>query len=115
MGEKQGFIRILVVDDHTVVRMGLKAMIDSQPSMQVIGEASNGPQAVELFRRLAPDVVLMDLRLPGMSGIQATKEIRADFPDARVVGLTTYDGDEDIYRALPAGARALPSPHPLRP
>jgi len=105
MGERQGFIRILVVDDHTVVRMGLKAMIDSQPRMQVIGEASNGPQAVELFRRLAPDVVLMDLRLPGMSGIQATKEIRADFPDARVVVLTTYDGDEDIYRALQAGAR----------
>src|SRR5215467_6869173 len=105
MGEKQGFIRILVVDDHTVVRMGLKAMIDSQPGMQVIGEASNGPQAVELFRRLAPDVVLMDLRLPGMSGIQATKEIRAGFPAARVVVLTTYDGDEDIYRALQAGAR----------
>jgi len=99
-------IRILIVDDHWVVRTGLRSMIDSQPDMAVVAEATNGQEAVQLFREHRPDIVLMDLRMPGLSGVEATVEIRAQFPEARIVVLTTYDGDENIYRALQAGARA---------
>ncbi|MBI2947662.1 MAG: response regulator transcription factor [Verrucomicrobia bacterium] len=99
-------IRILIVDDHWVVRTGLKSMIDSQPDMAVVAEAANGQEAVQFFREHRPDIVLMDLRMPGLSGVEATVEIRAQFPEARIVVLTTYDGDENIYRALQAGARA---------
>ena len=99
-------IQILIVDDHWVVRTGLKSMIDSQPDMAVVAEAGNGQEAVALFRAHQPDVVLMDLRMPGLNGVEATVAIRSEFPDARIVVLTTYDGDENIYRALQAGARA---------
>lgn len=99
-------IKILIVDDHLVVRMGLKSMIDSQSDMAVVAEAGNGQEAVTLFREHQPDIVLMDLRMPEMSGVEATTAIRENFPEARVIVLTTYDGDENIYRALQAGARA---------
>jgi DNA-binding NarL/FixJ family response regulator len=99
-------IRILVVDDHLVVRMGLRSMIDAQSDLTVVAEAANGKEAVEQFRKHHPDIVLMDLRMQEMGGVEATSAIRADFPDARIIVLTTYDGDENIYRALQAGARA---------
>jgi two-component system NarL family response regulator len=99
-------IRILVADDHFVVRMGLRALIDAEPDMEVVDEAGTGRQAVELFRKHRPDVTLMDLRMPVMNGLEAIQAIREGSPEARVIVLTTYDGDEDIYRALNAGARA---------
>lgn len=99
-------IRILIVDDHLVVRVGLRSMIDTQPDMSVVAEAANGQEAVELFHEHRPDLVLMDLRMPGMSGVEATVAMRERFPEARIIVLTTYDGDENIYRALQAGARA---------
>jgi DNA-binding NarL/FixJ family response regulator len=98
-------IRILVVDDHHVVRQGIVALIKSVEDMTVVAEASDGRQAVESFRRHKPDVTIMDLRLPVMTGVEAITEIRRDFPAARVIVLTTFDGDEDIYRALQAGAK----------
>jgi two-component system NarL family response regulator len=98
-------IRILVVEDHQVVRQGLVALIKTVAGMSVVGEASDGAQAVALFRQHQPDVTIMDLRLPVMTGVEAITEIRRDFPAARVIVLTTFDGDEDIYRALQAGAR----------
>ncbi len=98
-------IRILVVEDHHVVRQGLVALIETVEDMQVVGEACDGRQAVELFRRHCPDITVMDLRLPNMTGVEAIIEIRRDFPAARIIVLTTYDGDEDIYRALQGGAR----------
>jgi two-component system, NarL family, response regulator len=99
-------IRILITDDHMVVRTGLRSMIETQPDMKVVAEATNGQEAIDLFREHRPDIVLMDLRMPGMSGVEATIAIRKDFSDAHIVVLTTYDGDENIYRALQAGARA---------
>jgi two-component system, NarL family, response regulator len=99
-------IRILVVDDHFVVRSGLAAMIETQEDMTVAAEAANGEQAIELYKEHKPDIVLMDLRLPKLSGLEATVAIRQLDPQARIVVLTTYDGDEDIYRCLEAGAAA---------
>jgi two-component system NarL family response regulator len=98
-------IRIMIADDHFVVRMGLAAVINTQADMQVVAEASNGLQALELFRHHLPDVTLMDLRMPQMEGVEAITAIRLEFPKSRFIVLTTYDGDEDIYRALQAGAR----------
>ncbi len=98
-------IRILVVDDHHVVRQGIVSLIKSVEDMTVVAEASDGKQAVELFRKHRPDITIMDLRLPVMTGVEAITEIRRDSPAARVIVLTTFDGDEDIYRALQAGAR----------
>ena len=98
-------IRVLVVEDHNVVRQGLVALIKTVPDMAVVGEASDGKQAVEFFRQHKPDVTIMDLRLPVMSGVEAITAIRREYPAARVIVLTTFDGDEDIYRALQAGAR----------
>lgn len=104
--KKSNPIRVLVVDDHLVVRIGLRSMIDAQADLTVVAEAANGKEAVEQFRKHLPDIVLMDLRMQEMGGVEATSAIRADFPDARIIVLTTYDGDENIYRALQAGARA---------
>lgn len=98
-------IRILVVEDHNIVRQGVVALIKTVPDMEVVAEAADGVQAVELFRKHRPDVTLMDLRLPRMGGVEAVKGIRAEFPNARVIVLTTFDGDENIFRALQAGAR----------
>jgi len=99
-------IRIMMVDDHLVVRMGLRSMIDTQEDMVVVGEAANGRETLEVFRKVSPDIVLMDLRMPNLGGVEATAAICRQFSGARVIVLTTYDGDENIYRALQAGARA---------
>jgi len=103
---EQNPIKILVVDDHFVVRMGVSTLVNAQDDMTVIGEAANGKQGVELFRISRPDVTLMDLRMPEMNGVAAIVAIRNEYPDARIIVLSTYDGDEDIYRAFQAGARA---------
>src|SRR5688500_8156583 len=97
-------IRILCVDDHHLVLEGLSLLIDRQGDMEVVGSATSGERAVELFQQLRPDVTLMDLQLPTMSGIEAIEQIRGESPDARVVVLTMYHGDEDICQALEAGA-----------
>jgi DNA-binding NarL/FixJ family response regulator len=99
-------IRLLVVDDHAMVRGGLIALLRTVPEMQVVAEASSGREAVQQFAQHQPDVTLMDLRLGEMGGVAAISEIRAQSPGARVIVLTTFDGDEDIYRAIQAGARA---------
>ena len=98
-------IRLLVVEDHHIVRQGLVSLLNSVPDMEVVAEASDGHIGVELFRKHQPDVTLMDLRLPTLAGAEAVAKIRAEFPAARIIVLTTFDGDEDIYRALQAGAR----------
>ncbi|AFY44844.1 response regulator transcription factor [Nostoc sp. PCC 7107] len=97
-------IRILIVDDHPVVRQGLAAMIDREADMTVVGQVCNGYQAVEIFRQLQPDVTLMDLRMPEMDGVTAITAICRE-AYANIIVLTTYDGDEDIYRGLKAGAK----------
>jgi len=99
-------IRILVAEDHLVARVGVSTIVNMQPDMTVVAEASNGQQAVELFRKHRPDVTLLDLRMPGMGGVEAAMAIRAEFPAARMIALTTYGGDEDIRRALAAGVLA---------
>lgn len=99
-------IRILVAEDHLVARVGLIAIINKQPDMKVVAEATNGKQAVELFRQHRPDVTLLDLRMPLLSGTEAAAAIRAEYPEARLLALTTYGGDEDIRRALAAGVAA---------
>jgi DNA-binding NarL/FixJ family response regulator len=98
-------IRVLTADDHPLVRAGLAAVVGAEPDMELVGEAATGHDAVALYRDRRPDVVLMDLRMPGMDGLAATRAILSEFPAARIVVLTTYDGDEDIHRALEAGAR----------
>jgi two-component system NarL family response regulator len=103
---RSGSIRVLVVDDHPVVCRGLAAILKAEPDMEVAGQAANGRQGVELYRTLRPDVTLMDLRMPVMSGVEAIREIRNEFKNAAFVVLTTYQGDEDIHRALEAGALA---------
>ena len=96
--------RILCVEDHAIVRDGIGFIINRQPDLQVVGSAATGEEAVVLFRELRPDVTLMDLQLPGMSGLEAIRRIRREDPKARVIVLTMYRGDEDIHRALEAGA-----------
>ena len=98
-------IRIMIVEDHVVVRQGLAALLRTVPDFSIVAEAADGRQAIELYRRHQPDITLMDLRLPQMNGVEAISRIRMDFPQARIIVLTTFDGDEDIYRALQAGAR----------
>jgi two-component system NarL family response regulator len=99
-------IRVLIADDHGVVREGLVAMIGRQEEMAVVAQAANGAEAVELWRSHRPDITLLDLRMPVLDGVGAIGQIRAEDPKARILILTTYDGDEDIYRCLEAGAAA---------
>ena len=98
-------IRVLVADDHPVVRTGLAAVIAQEPDLLLVAQAENGERAVALFREHQPDVVLMDLRMPLMDGVEAIRRITGEFPAARILALTTYEGDADIRRALEAGAR----------
>ena len=97
-------IKVMIVDDHPLVRVGIATVVNQQPDMAIAAEADNGPRALELFREHRPDVVLMDLRLRGDSGARITTAIRAEFPGARVLVISNYDGDEDIHQALAAGA-----------
>jgi two-component system NarL family response regulator len=99
-------IKILLADDHVVVREGLAAIIGMEHDMSVVGQASDGNEVVDLYREHRPDITLMDLRMPRMDGVDAISAIREDDPNARIIVLTTYDGDEDIYRGLRAGAKA---------
>jgi len=99
-------IRVMIVDDHPAVRKGIAALIESEPDLQVVGQTGDGREAVDLFRKLKPDIVLMDLRLPGMGGVEAIMAIRKEFADARIIVLTTFDADEDIYRAIQSGAKS---------
>jgi two-component system, NarL family, response regulator len=98
-------IRVLVADDHQVVRVGLRAIIDAEPDMQVVAEAADGPGAIAAFVAHRPDITLLDLRMPGMSGPHIITEIRKLAAEAHVIVVTTYDADEDVYRAVQAGAR----------
>ena len=104
--ERTPTIRVLVVDDHPPMRVGLVGLIGSQPGMEVVGEASDGAEAIEVYDDVLPDVVLMDLRMPGMGGVEAILAIRKKHPDARVIVLSTYDLDEDIHRAMQSGAKS---------
>ncbi|MEV5571144.1 response regulator transcription factor [Spirillospora sp. NPDC052269] len=97
-------VRVVLVDDQELVRAGLRMVVDATPDIEVVGEAGSGGQAVRLVREVRPDVVVMDLRMPGMGGVEATEMISADVPTARVVVLTTYDEDANVYAALRAGA-----------
>ncbi len=98
-------IRVLCVDDHPLVRKGIASILANEADMELVAEAGNGREAVDMFRELRPDVVLMDLRMPQLDGIEATRTIRGEDPEARIIALTSYDGDQDIYRALEAGIR----------
>jgi two-component system, NarL family, response regulator len=101
----EGPIRVLLADDHVLLRAGVAAVIDQQPDMEVVAEASNGREVVELHRVHRPDVTVMDLRMPGLSGDEATAAIRTESPEARVIVLTIHKGDEAVHRAIEAGAR----------
>ena len=98
-------IRVMVIDDQAVVRQGFVSLINTVADMEVIAQGVNGQQAIEQYRQHQPDITLMDLRMPVMSGVDAIARIRQEFPGARIIVLTTYDGDEDIFRALQAGAQ----------
>jgi DNA-binding NarL/FixJ family response regulator len=105
MSEEPTAIRILVVDDHPIVRAGVAGLVGDQPDMKIVGQASSGREAIQRFRDLHPDVVLMDLQMPDMNGLDAMIAIRDEAPQARVVVLTTYTGDAQVLRAIKAGAR----------
>jgi DNA-binding NarL/FixJ family response regulator len=98
------FIRLLIADDHPPMREGLSALLEKEKDFQVVGLAQNGVEAIAQFREYQPDVLLMDLRMPEMEGVDVVNSLRSEFPNARIIIFTTYDGDEDIYRALRAGA-----------
>ena len=106
MTANTALIRILSVDDHPVLRGGIAALVAGQPDMTMVAECSNGREAIQQFRAHRPDVTLMDLQMPEMSGLDAISAIRGEFPDARIIVLTTYSGDVQVMRALQAGARA---------
>lgn len=99
-------IRVLVAEDHLVARVGVSTIVNAQPDMTVVAEAANGQQAIEMYRQYQPDVVLLDMRMPVLSGVEAAARIRSEFPEAKLIALTTYGGDEDIRRALAAGVQA---------
>jgi DNA-binding NarL/FixJ family response regulator len=104
-GRSDGAIRVVVVDDHPVVRRGLRALLDSLPDVEVVGEAADGEAAVREVQLTAPDVVLMDVQMPGTDGIEATRRVRTAMPDAAVLMLTMYDDDTTVFTAMQAGAR----------
>ena len=106
VSKKLNQISVMLVDDHPAFRKGLAALIESEPDLKVVAETGDGSEALALFRRIRPDIVLMDLRLPGTGGVEATMAIRKEFPEARIVVLTTFDADEDIYRAMESGAKS---------
>ena len=99
-------IRVLVIEDHPVVRQGLVALLCNAPDIEVVGSAADGLEGIEVFNSLRPDVTLIDLQMPRLGGVEAIQRLRSEWPDARVIVLTTFDGDEDIYRAIQAGAKA---------
>lgn len=105
MSSDPKLIRILTVDDHALLRKGIAALVNAEPDMKLIGEAANGQEAIEKFRQHRPDVTLMDLQLPDLNGTEVMIRIQSEFPEARVVVLTTYTGDVQVLRALRAGAR----------
>ena len=105
MSAPHGLIRVGIVDDHPVVRDGLAAILSLQPDLKVVGEAATGREACALFDRQRPDVLLLDLKMPGMDGLEVVQTLCAAHPEARIVILTTYGGDEDIFRSLKAGAK----------
>src|SRR3954468_10644076 len=98
-------IRVLCADDHALVRKGIASILANEADIQLVAEAVDGDEAVRLYRQHRPDVTLMDLRMPGLDGIGAVKAIRLENPDARIIALTSYDGDHEIYRAIEAGVR----------
>jgi len=104
--KKQNGIGVMLVDDHPAFRKGMAALIESEPDLSVVAETGDGRAALQIYRETKPDVVLMDLRLPGMGGVEAIIAIRKEFPNARVIVLTTFDMDEDIYRAIQSGAKS---------
>ena len=97
-------LRILVADDHLVYRIGIRSLLSNEPGMKVVGEASDGPAAIELYRKLQPDVMLLDLRMPHLGGIGVVETIRREFPEARILVVTSYQTEEEIFRVLRAGA-----------
>jgi DNA-binding NarL/FixJ family response regulator len=97
-------LRILVADDHLVYRMGIRSLVGNEPGMKVVGEAIDGVSAIELYRKLQPDVMLLDLRMPNKGGIDVVQQVRAEFPDARILIVTSYQTEEEIYQVLRAGA-----------
>jgi len=97
-------VKILIVDDHPIMRVGIAALISSSKEMECVGQAGTGEEAIQQHAALKPDVTLMDLRLPGISGVETIRRIRQRAPDARIIVLTTYEGDEDIHQAMEAGA-----------
>jgi two-component system NarL family response regulator len=103
--DSSGEIRILVADDHRMVRQGITALLGRRADLRVVAEASTGDEAMALYRQHQPDVTLMDLRMPGIDGIQTITSLRAEFPRGRFIVLTTYDGDEDVFQAIRAGAQ----------
>jgi DNA-binding NarL/FixJ family response regulator len=112
LGKKE--IRVLAVDDHPILRSGIAAVLRGEPDIQLVGEACNGQEAIEIFRRHRPDITLMDLQMPVMNGIDAIVAIRTEFPGARFIVLTTYQGDAQVVRALRAGATGYLLKHTLR-